>query len=100
MKHKRVQRPVGFCACFAAFISVIYFVALALRRRSVVSAWLAVITAIGTLGVTCALFSELVAPDSDGVRAAEHKAEDTSELFEDEELAVALQRIDAELGIN
>ncbi|MBE6604566.1 MAG: hypothetical protein E7639_02530 [Ruminococcaceae bacterium] len=99
MRNKKAERGVGLAALVVAFVLAVYFVAVAIRRRSIVSALLAVAAAMSGLGVTCVLLSELVAPDSDGTKAVCRRAEDTDELFEGEEAVVAARRIDAELGI-
>lgn len=99
MKNQKAERLAALGVFIAAFVLAIYFVAVAIRRRSIVSALLAVAAAMSGLGVTFTQLLELVVPDSDGVRTGGCRAEDKSELFEGAEADVAARRMDVELGI-
>jgi hypothetical protein len=100
MKNKGAERPAGICAFFATCAAVIWFVVIAVRRRSIASALLAAGAMMGGLFMGCTFFAELVAPDSDGVRVPRHQAEDARELFVGEEITAAMHRMDAEFGVD
>ena len=95
MKLKKEEKQtIGLAAVFSAMALAITFLVLAVRRRSITGALLALATATGsTVGATL-LLDAAVAPDPDGeyvVMPDESEGDGEAELFEEAELEAARQ---------
>jgi len=95
MKLKKEEKQaIGLAAVFSAMALAITFLVLAVRRRSIMGALLALTTATGSAVGATLLLDAAVAPDPDGeyvVMPDEGEDEDEAELFDEAELEAARQ---------
>ena len=89
MKMKKETKEIlGLSAVFSALVLTVTFIVLAIRRRSVTEALLALAAATGSAVGAALLLDAAVAPDPDGegvvMPSEDEKTADASELFEGE----------------
>ena len=93
MKMKRETRAaLGLSAVFSALVLSVAFIVLAIRKRSIIGALLAVLSAMAGAAGTGAFLAALFAPDPDGEQALaplQDVGAEEAELFAAEELAGA-----------
>ena len=92
MKLKKEEKQaIGLAAVFSALALAITFLVLAVRKRSITGALLALTTATGSAVGATLLLDAAVAPDPDGedVFMPDDKDEGDVELFEEDELEAA-----------
>ena len=100
MKLKKEEKQaIGLAAVFSAMALAITFLVLAVRKRSITGALLALTTATGSAVGATLLLDAAVAPDPDGenVVVPDGENEGDTELFEQDELEAAEQCLEAAL---
>lgn len=95
--NKEQKTTLGLAAVFSAMALAITFLVLAVRKRSITGALLALATATGGAVGATLLLDAAVAPDPDGenvVMPDEDADADQIELFDDEGAAIAADAIE------
>ncbi len=98
--NKETKQLLGLSAFASALVLSFAFLVLAVRKKSIVGAILAVASAAGSAVSLGAMLTELFAPDTEGehVSAACDATEDETELFDAEEAEAAACRVRHILG--
>ncbi len=91
--RKETKQTVGLSAVFSALVLTITFIVIAIRKRSITSALLALATAAGGAVGATLLLDAAVAPDPDGENVVHSPEQDDTELFEGEELEAASRAV-------
>ena len=93
---RETKEKLGLCAVFSALVLSVAFIVLAIRKRSITGAMLALATATaGTVGAGF-LLGTLFAPDPEGegiAKCAACAATEDTELFAADELTEASRRL-------
>ena len=88
--NKETKQLLGLSAVLSAFVVSFAFIVLAVRKKSILGAILAVSAAAGSAVGTGALLSALFAPDTEGESVPDSMdADDETELFDADEAAKA-----------
>ena len=99
--RRETKHLLGLSAVFSALVLSISFIVLAIRKRSITSALLALATATGGAVGAALLLDAAVTPDSDGenvvMPTAGDEGEEAPELFEGEALEAASRALREEL---
>ena len=97
---KEQKQALGLAAVFSAIALAITFLVLAVRKRSITGALLALASATGGAVGATLLLDSAVAPDPDGenvVMPEENAAECEEELFSEDEADLAAQSLESVL---
>lgn len=98
--NKQLKRAAGLCGIFAALVTAITLIGLAIRKKSLSEAILALMAAMGAAAGTGLLLTELFAPDTEGdhVVSTVVEPECDAELFDAETAEMAELRMRHVLG--
>ena len=93
--RRETKHALGLSAVFSALVLTFTFIVLAIRKRSITSALLALAAATGSAVGAALLLDAAVAPDTDGenVVVSTEDGEEASELFEGEALEAASRAV-------
>ena len=94
---KEQKQALGLAAVFSAIALAITFLVLAVRKRSITGALLALASATGGAVGATLLLDSAVAPDPDGenvVMPGEASEDQDVELFDEDEATVAAQSLE------
>ena len=97
---KEQKQALGLAAVFSAIALAITFLVLAVRKRSITGALLALASATGGAVGATLLLDSAVAPDPDGenvVMPEENAAQGEEELFSEDEADLAAQSLESVL---
>ncbi len=84
--NKENKRLLGLSALLSAFVLSFAFIVLAVRKKSIAGAILAVLAAAGSAAGTGAMLNALFAPDTEGEHVPDAvDADDETELFDADE---------------
>lgn len=100
--NKETKQLLGLSAVLSAFVLSFAFIVLAVRKKSILGAILAVSAAAGSAAGTGAMLNALFAPDTEGesVSATVDAADDETELFDADEAVEAAHLMRHVLGGN
>ncbi|MBQ9802025.1 MAG: hypothetical protein IJW51_03015 [Clostridia bacterium] len=97
-KSKQLKQAAGLCGIFAALVTAISLIGLAIRKKSLSQAILALVAAMGAAAGTGLLLADVFAPDTEGERLVQETAACDEELFDAEMAQVADRRMRHVLG--